>query len=259
MVGEWHAPAETRRHGRCTKDWHRAGMDSHARRCSATSVLGCRVRWSWRSPATATPTRHSVQVRKGERYGRLLVLADRQGKEPTILVRCDCGSPPRRVPVAELRRRTNPLRSCGCASRETWTGGARGPRARLVHGHARQGERHPLYGLWRDLRRRHGGRVCARWRRSFAAFLEDVGERPEGRVLRRLDERCPWGPWNFVWDEASEAGSRNPAAKLDERAVHRIRAYLARGFSQVRVAELFGISRTQVGRIARGESWRDVR
>jgi predicted XRE-type DNA-binding protein len=203
--------------------------------------------------------RPPVLVRKGERYGRLTVIADRQGKEPTVLVRCDCGSPPKRVPVSELRRASGPLRSCGCAGRETRTGGARGPKAVVAHGHARRGDRHPLYDLWRDLRRRYPGRrVCARWRRSFAAFLEDVGERPDGCVLRRVDERRPWGPGNVAWDAASSRGSRNGQAKLDEQAVHRIRSYLARGHSQVRVAELFRISRSQVRRIARGEAWAHV-
>lgn len=66
--------------------------------------------------------RPPIPVPRGERYGRLTVVADRDGKAPRVWVHCDCGSPEKLVPVGELRRRTNPLQSCGCATREAVPG-----------------------------------------------------------------------------------------------------------------------------------------
>lgn len=64
--------------------------------------------------------RPPIPVLAGDRFGRLTVIRDRDGKDPKVLVACECGSPPKAVYVSELRRRSNPLRSCGCGSEIGW-------------------------------------------------------------------------------------------------------------------------------------------
>jgi hypothetical protein len=127
------------------------------------------------------------------------------------VVSCDCGSPRKRVPVAELRRSEGALRSCGCLAREMLIGGKRGPRAKVAHGHARRGRKTSIYELWRDLRKRYPGQVCRRWQ-SFETFVRDLGARPPGWVLARLNPRRVWGPSNVGWAIPSNRGSRNRQA-----------------------------------------------
>ena len=80
------------------------------------------------------------------------------------------------------------------------------------HGHNRTGAMSPTYQTWRGMVSRchcatdgsyhyYGGRgitVCDRWR-DFRNFLADMGERPDGKEIDRIDpdqgyflENCRW-------------------------------------------------------------------
>lgn len=62
-------------------------------------------------------------------------------------------------------------------------------------------EKHPLYKTWIWHRRRSKNGLCAEWREDFWAFVNAVGEKPDGHTLRRKDTSKPLEDGNWYWNK----------------------------------------------------------
>ena len=154
----------------------------------------------------------------GERYGKLVVVAassERRHRKVLWQCACDCGG---HTLATTGNLHSGNSKSCGCEKRQAWV------RARTSHGHTRSRDQTRTYNSWMMMRTRchnqnfprwkeWGGRgitVCDQWRNSFETFLADMGERPDGRTLDRIDNAGNYEPGNCRWATAKEQEANKP-------------------------------------------------
>ena len=162
----------------------------------------------------------------GLRFGRWTVGEKaREGGRPKYNCICDCGTS-RSVLLRALVGGIS--RSCGCArledaAKRLTTHGMSTTKGYL----AWQGMLNRCRNKNMDCYHRYGGRgisVCDRWAESYTAFLSDMGERPEGMTIDRINTNGNYEPGNCRW-ATRLAQSRNKAAQGGVQ--HRGRSFVA--------------------------------
>ena len=147
----------------------------------------------------------------GLKFAKLTVLKRSEKRRSTGTLwdcLCDCGN---HTVVDSLKLRTGHTKTCGC--------GKYFGLGRSTHGMSNKTR---TYRTWKEMRNRcrnpnatqykwYGGRgikICDRWS-NFELFLEDMGERPEGRTLDRIDSDGNYCKANCKWSTAKEQAKTN--------------------------------------------------
>lgn len=124
--------------------------------------------------------------------------------------------------------------------------------------------RGPTYMSWLCMRRRcmqpshkkfplYGGRgirVCPEWN-SYLRFRQDMGARPDGMTLDRIDPNGHYEPSNCRWATRAEQARNTRATKLTEEDARQVRCLRGLGISGVWIAELYGVHNSTIYDIAR--------
>lgn len=183
----------------------------------------------------------------GQRFGSLVVTgeAERASNSSTRLrCICDCGG----VAVVRVARLTSgeTKRCRGCAQRTHGRDGSRVHESWKAMVQRCENPNNPGYPKYGGI----GIRVCERWL-SFENFLADMGERPEGTSLDRIDNNLGYEPSNCRWATPSEQ-SRNRRYALTLGEIAQIRQLRIEGARLRDLAERFDVSTATIKRTLRG-------
>lgn len=159
----------------------------------------------------------------GHKYGKLspvrFIGRDKHGHRVWECL-CDCGST---KPVTVNHLRAGNVKSCGCSSK-------------LLEMEAKKRDYRSFtktYKTWNSMKSRclhvsnpeyfrYGGAgitICDRWLESFDNFLEDMGERPEGLTIDRVDPQGNYEPNNCRWATANEQSYNQGLSKRNTSGV----------------------------------------
>lgn len=149
----------------------------------------------------------------GKRFGRVSIIAQPIGGT-AIMGRCDCGDE-RPYYMSNLKTQKEPM----CPECRAQTRPAKGASGK-----------HPLFNTWKAMIQRcenplhtwyprYGGRgisICQKWRNDFYAFVTDVGERPAGKTLDRIDGNGNYEPGNVRWADGKTQQNNRKGNTLTE-------------------------------------------
>ncbi len=163
----------------------------------------------------------------GQKFGRLTALrwvGKNQSGHSLWECQCECGKL-KSIAVSNMTK--GMTKSCGCWKAEMI---ASVGRRNSVHGEGRHGHETREWTAYNAMHQRcsgknqpdYGGRgikVCDRWsgKRGYVEFLKDMGRRPDGCSLDRMDVDGDYTPDNCRWaDAVTQRNNQRPRLRIEQ-------------------------------------------
>lgn len=154
-----------------------------------------------------------LDIKTGDRYNRLTIIEEVESRGKIRIrffkCKCDCGN----HTIVSLRNlRRGITKSCGCYNIESLK------KNKTKHSHTINKIMSSEYISWCSMKQRcynpnrknyknYGGRgitICDEWLNSFENFYKDMGKRPEGTTIDRINPNGNYEPSNCRWSTKKE-------------------------------------------------------
>lgn len=205
----------------------------------------------------------------GQVYGRLIVIKEvkpyinpKNRKYLKWLCQCECGNT---TEVVGNELKHGKTKSCGCYYKEAISS------RNTTHGYYSLGKMSSEYRCWLNMKERclnpnnkdyiyYGGRdikVCDRWLNSFENFYSDIGPRPKGNSIERLNNDGNYEPSNCIWADKTTQARNQRTTVLNKDLVRELRR-LKQSHTYKQLSEMFGINKNTIQQAVSGTTWKDV-
>ena len=138
---------------------------------------------------------------------------EKRNNNRMVLCKCECGN---EVVTYLASFKNGHSKSCGCLLKER--------KNALKHGL----RKHPVYRIWDTMKQRctnqnnakyhrygaRGIKVCDEWLNDPKAFIEYMGERPEGYTIDRINNDGNYEPGNVRWATQKEQQNNRSNNKI---------------------------------------------
>lgn len=195
-----------------------------------------------------------LTIEKGDKYGELTITKELpyRNKDKRRMFECLCVCGKTKI-VALNKLRSSHTQSCGCL----WDRIMKENSFASIHNHTRRHKISPTFVSWTSMMQRcydknnisysrygdKGIQVCKRWK-DFTLFLQDMGERPPGLTLDRLDHKGNYEPCNCRWTDPVEQNREQ--RKLTDEQVSLIKKDKR---NQYVIARDYNVSQTTISAI----------
>ncbi|KKN76961.1 hypothetical protein LCGC14_0364530 [marine sediment metagenome] len=102
-----------------------------------------------------------------------------------------------------------------------------------------------------------GIKVCYEWRKAFLSFYKDMGEKPDGMQIDRIDNNGDYTPENCRWTTSAENNRNKRNNVLSIKKANKIRLLYKKGMYPKEISKIMEIKHPTIESVIYHNAWEE--